>query len=643
MDAEPPPSYSPDPADDETRSDGTSAVIEPQIIIIPTGNDVSFQAGYLGADGEHAAIEGELQLKCADDFHWEKITISLRSVEAAYETEIELGNTEVVLCSSGSENRRASFPFAIPLPPDTAQCIHSLRSSLTHTLTARVYAAGGAAPALTKSVLVHTRRYTAHSHVCAVAPETRELAEPTPVQVQVPRTTFKVGEPIPVYLSVPVPRRELVVEQGLRLRNVRAELVRIVRVRTRTEEDFPSDSNVTQAVPDGSSEPSSSTQSSDVKTRPAVRGEQKVVALSGAACRLHPGQPIRIRLVLHPRAGSPLALQARDLPSEDYYAPDTVECATITQTTLLHSVSFRLRVHVAFMNMSSHTERVSTLEIPIVLLPPTAELPQVEESIDTAYHKKHDKPPARTVRVEDMDVPRYDEGEAGPSYHSAPPPFEEREAPPPFFSEPEASTSSRLPTFLESEQEIYIPSSEDPSMAPPPMPPPNVVIEGEGVLFGFSPSEHFDGYADMDRSFTPPPTVEMASRDTDVTPLASMNATAAIEAMGLALGLDHPDDTLTGPPPPPPPPMDDPSDPPPSIDSDYRDPGGTHQSPRSHPPSRMNSLQLADTDDRALNEDAEHGEHGHAPPPYRVPDSATQDNPHDAVPPPYVDLVHHQR
>lgn len=569
-------------------------------------------------------------------------TMSLRSVEAAYDTEIELGNTEVVLCSSSSENRRSSFPFAIPLPPDTAQCLHALRSSLTHTLTARVYTAAGDAPVLTKSVLVHTRRFTSHTHSCTVAPEMRELAEPTAVQVQVPRTTFKVGEPIPVYVTVPVPRRELVVEQGLRLRNVRAELVRNVRVRRATEEDFSVAAATTSgSTPDAAAEPSSSTQaSSDVKSAPVVQGEQKMVALSGAACRLHPAQPLHIRLVLHPPAGSPLVMQARDLPAEDYYAPDTVECATITQTTLLHSVTFRLRVHVTFMNMSSHTERISSLEIPVVLLPPPAALPQVDVAIDTAYHKKHDQPPAWTVRAEDYDVPRYEAGEAGPSYHSAPPPFEERDAPPPFCSTPEASTSSRLPTFLESEQEIYLPSSEDPSMAPPAISRTNVLIDGEGVLFGFAPTEHFDGYADIDRSFTPPPTVEMASRDTDVTPLANMTSTAAIEAMGLALSLDHPDNSLSGPPPPPPP-MDDPSDPPPSIDSDFRDPGGTHQSPRSHPPSRINSLQIVDTDEHTLAR-AAHGDHGHAPPPYRVPDSATQDNPHDAVPPPYMDLVHHQ-
>ena len=108
------------------------------------------------------------------------------------------------------------------------------------------------------------------------------------------------------------------------------------------------------------------------------------------------------------------------------------------------------------MNMSSHTERVSTVSLPLRILPPSAPLPEVEPSIDEAYHKKHDRPPARTVRQDDdVEVPQY---EAGPSVTAgAPPPFEEREAPPPFWSteaEAEASTSTRLPTFLESEHEI---------------------------------------------------------------------------------------------------------------------------------------------------------------------------------------------
>ena len=50
------------------------------------------------------------------------------------------------------------------------------------------------------------------------------------------------------------------------------------------------------------------------------------------------------------------------------------------------------------------------------MLPPPAPLPEVEQSIDEAYQKKHDRPPARTVREDEHDsAPRYFEGEAGPS------------------------------------------------------------------------------------------------------------------------------------------------------------------------------------------------------------------------------------
>ncbi|CDO72350.1 hypothetical protein BN946_scf184977.g47 [Trametes cinnabarina] len=218
------------------------------------------------------------------------------------------------------------------------------------------------------------------------------------------------------------------------------------------------------------------------------------MALSGASCRLHPSRPLRVRLVLHPSA-QPLSDSPHQPTSEELYSygPET-DCATITQSTLLHAVSFRLFVHATFMNMSSHTERVCTLSIPLRIIPPSAPLPEVESSIDEAYHKKHDKPPTRTVRQDDTEVPQY---EAGPSVVAgAPPPFEEREAPPPFWSaedEAESSTSTRLPTFLESEHEIYVPPSDDPSLAPPPpLPPlPDVVLDGEGTLFGFLPEEHF--------------------------------------------------------------------------------------------------------------------------------------------------------
>jgi hypothetical protein len=46
---------------------------EPQLFIVPTVDAVNFQKGYLGAEGERAAIEGELQIKGLDPRLWSKV------------------------------------------------------------------------------------------------------------------------------------------------------------------------------------------------------------------------------------------------------------------------------------------------------------------------------------------------------------------------------------------------------------------------------------------------------------------------------------------------------------------------------------------------------------------------------------------
>jgi len=56
----PPPTYS---QQDPANLDSHGHLSEPQILIIPTVDAVNFQKGFLGADGERAAIEGELQIK----------------------------------------------------------------------------------------------------------------------------------------------------------------------------------------------------------------------------------------------------------------------------------------------------------------------------------------------------------------------------------------------------------------------------------------------------------------------------------------------------------------------------------------------------------------------------------------------------
>jgi neural Wiskott-Aldrich syndrome protein len=527
---------------------------------------------------------------------------------------------------------------------------------------------------------VHTRRFSPHALALAPAPRTRSLVHPTPVDAQLPRTTFAAGERIPVYVTVPPPARELVLERGVRLRHVRVELVRVVRVRG-ADTEHPD--------PDGESSSESSDEDyhplvGDVKIRAggaptparafAGRAETTVIAKSGAACRFHASRAVRQRFVLHPPA--PSDPDAHGDAQEDAAAAastsappaDDDRCAAISQTTLLHAVSFRVLVHVAFLEAPTRTARTLSLALPVTLLPPEAPLPEVEPAVDAAYRKKHDRPPARTVRRTDTELAGPADAAAGPS--GAPPPFEEREAPPPFFSvaapppaAAESSSAARLPTFLESETDAYV--------APPPPPRADALaFPGEGVLFGFAPADQFDGHdeggdEEDTRAAGPPPTLEQARGDADVTELAALaqQPQLALEALGRVLeqqrlGEDGQagaggDAGEAGPPPPPP--MDDPSDPPPSIDSEFRTHGGEVGSPRMAPDALGAAAHAAYVAPPAEDahahthagepllpppppppphaDDAQAPAAGNAPPPYLIPEGEHE---HAPGPPPYV-------
>ena len=595
--------------------------------------------------------------------------MDLRTVEAAYEQVVELSQTSIVLYESEDDKEtllQSSFPFALQLTPDTPQCIHTPQSSLRHVLSATLHPLDDGAQPFSKTLTVHTRRFISHTYSIPISPVTRTLDIPSPVQVEIPRIAFTCVEPVPIYVTVPPPRRALVVEEGLRLRNIKAELIRIVRVvdGTRTDEsnfadvDIPSDlgdeseedDNHIGCAPLGISFPThekhavapSSSATPFSNDPPQSRGAsyRTVISRSGALCRFHASLPVRLRFILHQSSPSSSPSDStHPLPAGDFASTGSdAECASITQTTLLHSVSFRIRVHATFRNTSHHTERVSTITIPITFLPSPAPLPEVEESVDSAYHKKHDRPPARTNRNDDADAaPHYDyeEGQAGPSYlaSGAPPPFEERDAPPP-FSLTSFPSSSRLPTFLESEQEIFIPPAEDTAAAPPPLTPLlEHVFEGEGILFGFPASSQFSGHTEVDRNeaSTPPPSVEMATLDPNVTGFVRLDVDAPEHAIQLAIQQEE--QITTGEvPPPPPPPMDDPSDPPPSIHSEYRSREGiAHQVTTMSPTTDLPAPQI--TPGMPVSTRS----HVSAPPPYRVPDGVEHEQ--VARPPPYVDLM----
>ncbi|KAH6917241.1 hypothetical protein BKA70DRAFT_1138671 [Coprinopsis sp. MPI-PUGE-AT-0042] len=641
-DSIPPPSYSQqDPGIASGHS--TSAYSDPQIILVPTVDAVNFQKGYLGAEDERAAIEGEIQVKGIDPTRWSRVTVSLRTYEKAYQHEVELGLTELELyprghaqhpsmSSSSPSMFPSTFPFSIPLTPDTPQSIQTPHSVLGHTLMASLHPSDPSQAPISKSLIVHTRRYTSPSSTLPISPETYVLRDPTRVEIQLPRTNFTSGEDIPLYITVPPPTREMVVDRGLRIRNIRAELTRTIKVKRDIEGSESSEGESDVEVPTELDEPSTSSSnasppvdgpssSSKPPLSPMFAGSSSrvVIARSGASCRFHTSRPIQLRFILHQTTGivTPTETRSSLLPTEIARLDTDAESALITQATLLHNVSFQIKVYISFVDSTTQSERISTMTIPIIISPPPAPLPQVSRAIDEQYSKKHDQPPMRTNRYdEDVSVPGYTENEAGPSMLTAPPPFEDREAPPPFFAtESEASTSSRLPTFLESEAEVILPEPSGDSSIGHAAP----VIAGEGTLFGFPISQQFDGHAeDMQRSSTPPPSLEMASHDTDLTSLADLHDSghATIEAIGLVLepsggeALDRELHDLHSlhEPPPPPPAMDDPSDPPPSIDSAFRTPETMGQ----RPPTPALPPYLVP--EHHHNEEREHAHGG--PPPY---------------------------
>jgi len=69
----PPPTYSQEDPVDSTNLQPLHDTTEPQILIIPTVDAVNFQKGFLGADGERAAIEGELQIKGVEAERWARV------------------------------------------------------------------------------------------------------------------------------------------------------------------------------------------------------------------------------------------------------------------------------------------------------------------------------------------------------------------------------------------------------------------------------------------------------------------------------------------------------------------------------------------------------------------------------------------
>lgn len=190
--------------------------------------------------------------------------------------------------------------------------------SLTYSLTATLTVASSASSTHAAPQASTTHVEAMEIHLCPsgpsiedfedgdVRPALMEVSTPissTPVKVGLPRTRLRRTDVLPMWVEVPVPESGTL-ERGHRLKNVRAELHRVVSVAGAEK----ASTSAFASSSDGPQPNLSSATNSDT-----------ILTSTGASCRFSPISPIRLRLSLHP----PLS------PSSAYQS----SCGHLTQST----------------------------------------------------------------------------------------------------------------------------------------------------------------------------------------------------------------------------------------------------------------------------------------------------------------------
>ncbi|GAA6004354.1 hypothetical protein JCM10207_000682 [Rhodosporidiobolus poonsookiae] len=329
---------------------GYSAGPGPALVLVnltPPANSTSFQLGHLGYGP--AFVAGDVQVKFAGSDAdsrpaFSRLEVAFVGVEKSGSgagEEIELFSQRKVLwgvgaagsSSSATSDEGGAFPpsntpFKLELTSDLPTCLHLGSSSLEYTLTASLFYADSTTPPLVRCAPVHLTRTSPPGSLLAgsslalilnpppsTAPRSISTTSPIAFSFRLPRTVFRRNEPIELVTRVEVPDTK-VVGEGLRLRTISAELVRTIV-------GPPPPVTETDGEQDGSA----------VASAPQPQLYRNVLAHSGKSARFSPSRPIVIKLVLHP--------------------PVEMSCETITQFSILHTVTFSVRVIVGLFNNAS--------------------------------------------------------------------------------------------------------------------------------------------------------------------------------------------------------------------------------------------------------------------------------------------------
>ncbi|GAA5916687.1 hypothetical protein JCM8208_003903 [Rhodotorula glutinis] len=383
----------------------------PQVLVNlapPTDSDAaSFQLGFLGHGPAYVAGEVQVKYTGSGDADtrptFRRLEVGLRGVERGanpHDEPIELFDQRQVLWGDGAAGSssagaattsgEASFPpsvnsFKLELTSDLPVCVHAPpSSSLAYTLAATLYPVDPDALPLVRCHPVHLVRTSPPGSLPSgtSSPRTVSATSPLAFSVRLPRTSFRRSEPIELTTRIEVPDAKAVGE-GLRLRTVSAELVRsITGVAVSPSRAASADGD--EGVGD------------EVAQELEPQVHRTVLAHSGKSARFSPSRPIIIRLVLHP--------------------PTEPSCESITQSSILHTVSFAVVVTIGLVSArpSSSTRAASplpdaVLSQDVVILPdsPPASRSDKQKEVDREQYTAPPPPVDAAWASQDAPVPTY--------------------------------------------------------------------------------------------------------------------------------------------------------------------------------------------------------------------------------------------
>ncbi|GAA5865447.1 hypothetical protein JCM8547_001247 [Rhodosporidiobolus lusitaniae] len=364
----------------------------PAVVLLnlaPPTDSTTFQLGHLGYGP--AFVAGEVQVKYAGSDAaarpaFSRLEVTFRGIErnSPGGEGIELSEQRKVLWGEGAAGSSSSAavhedfppistPFKLELTPDLPACLHLGSSSLEYSLVASVFYADPSIPPLVRCSPVHLARTSppgslltgsslslSSNSAFSAAPHSISSTTPTPFSVRLPRTVFRRSEPIELITRIEVPDAKAVGE-GLRLRTVSAELIRAIKVAGEESgpprRDLREDDEIEEVI----EQPQS--------VGPLV--QRTVLAHSGKSARFSPTRPIVIKLVLHP--------------------PVEVSCQSITQSTILHSVTFSVLVTLGLINTSAASSSTSSLSLDATLSQEILIVPDLPSSSRSDKQKEVDR------------------------------------------------------------------------------------------------------------------------------------------------------------------------------------------------------------------------------------------------------------